>query len=1142
MTYPILYSAGHTDFNNLGLGILVDTMSATVTEELNGKFELNMEYLAGGALSQYLVNDAQIKVDTGDQTGQLFRIKTVGKKIDGIIPIYAEHVSYIINDLPIKPKISIIHADGSMALNAALNNVIDKHPLTAYSDVRTIADLEWKLPSFQNIRNILGGVEGSILDRIGGEYQFDNYQIRLLKQRGRYSNTIIAYGRNLTDFEQEESILETYTSIYPIVIETKGEAQTVNVLPEYIVDSEYVDKYPNRRVAMVDFSDKFNDKTPYSEDKLRKFAQSYVKTNKVGVPKVTMKISTVDLSGALDESYNVEEVESLHLADIVKVFFEPLGVTAEAKVVGSVWNVLLEQYDSYTLGAKKASFGQWVNDSVNNIKNIADNAQKSALEAIASANGKNTNYYGNSGDGFPPNPKMGDLYFQKDGNKMTIYQWDGRSWVNVIDASWQEEFKKELQDKLDQSRKQLGEAMVANDKSLHTLEDKLTKNTKVLSKNEARLTDLDKQLSDAQSAINDGKATNKEVVKHVEQAQEKIKAVDSAATRALTEALAGKGLATLVQNDLNNTKTVVSQLSDSITLAVQKNDVINQINVSTEGILIAGEKVHITGTTLIDDAIITTAMIKELDASVIKTGTIAANLIAPNAGNLLMNTQFNSTGLMDGWKIMKSSNITETFIRGGNYTDSNGIKYDSMFSNTRGKGYGSSDYLLLVQEVRAYPNVSYSGSVVGHLKSRSTQGELDIYFLDSKNAIIGYNQKKFDKYNTYTLFKLENAVAPAGTVKIRFQIGLRGESEIYFTAAQLNMGNKVGVYTPSTGQIIVGSDMIVDGAVIAKHLAANAVTAKAIAANAVTAVKIAANSITSDKIEAGAIVTKHLAAGSITATQLAAGAVNMGSATVTGTLDASKIKVINLNASELKAGTLNAATVKIINLDAGAISTGTLNAARIAAGSITADKLAANAIQVGLAKWNSAVRITPYQIAFYNGTKQTSSIDSQGFNLMRDGTKVGHIGANSMRSDDNVRGLDFDLEHGAEYMTWAHMDTAGASTYTTKLTWSNATRAALGMKKGFAFDDDVYFNHGIMCSNDRRITTSGVTFQGNKYPSLSGSSGKAMIAFGGEILYFVNKGKYFSATRIQDFSALSGHLLIPTKIRSDGTVASFYTL
>jgi hypothetical protein len=38
-----------------------------------------------------------------------------------------------------------------------------------------------------------------------------------------------------------------------------------------------------------------------------------------------------------------------------------------------------------------------------------------------------------------------------------------------------------------------------------------------------------------------------------------------------------------------------------------KNDVVNQINISTEGILISGNKIRITGQTTIDNAVIGTA-------------------------------------------------------------------------------------------------------------------------------------------------------------------------------------------------------------------------------------------------------------------------------------------------------------------------------------------------------------------------------------------------------------------------------------------------------------------------------------------------------------------------------------------------------
>lgn len=888
MTYPILYSPEHTDFNNLGLGVMVDTISATVSEELNGKFELELVYQATGSLFKYIVKNGVIKVNTGDQENQLFVIKKVTKPLKGKIGIHAEHVSYITNDLPIKPSTKVVESVAQVALNKMLSAIADKHPLTVYSDITTISSAEWKVPDFKNPRNILGGVEGSILDQWGGEYQFDNYQIRLTSQRGRYSNTIIAYGRNLTDFEQEESILETYTSIYPYANETSNDSTVLRTLPEFFVDSEYVDKYPNRRVAMVDFSDKFNDKNPYSEDKLRKFAQSYVKANKVGVPKVTMKVSTVDLSGSLDESYNVEEVESLHLADTVRVFFEPLGVTAEAKVVGSVWNVLLEQYDSYTLGAKKASFDQWVNNNVNEIKNAANSAKQTAINAAISANGKNTNYYGNSGDGFPANPKVGDLYFQRDGDKTTVYQWDGTSWVNIIDGNWQTDFEQEMQDKLDQAKQE----------------------------NDAALADLDKQLSDAQIAIDNVEAANDAVVKAVDQAQQDIKTVDDAAAKALAEAMTGQGMATIVQNDLNNTKTVVSQLSDSITLAVQKNDVINQINVSTEGILIAGEKVHITGTTLIDDAIITTAMIKELDASVITTGTLAANIIVPTAGNLLMNSEFQSNTFFDGW-VTSGSNPATFYDSASKYVDEYGGYSYAAGINSVGNGSTTSQWRRLNQDIRGRANFPYSASSMMLTTKNANNGNLRIalLFLDKDKKMI--SQVFSDNpiiNNTYQLMKIENAIAPAGTAYVRFEYQAFGEVNGYVTRAMLNRGAKALPYTASTGQVIVGSDMIVDGAIIAKHLSAESVTAE----------------------------------------KLAVGAVNMGSAVVTGTLDANRINVINLDASQIKVGTLNAATVRIINLDASAITTGTLNVAvQINANSIVAGTLNAKLLTGDTAHLNS---------------------------------------------------------------------------------------------------------------------------------------------------------------------------------------------
>lgn len=80
------------------------------------------------------------------------------------------------------------------------------------------------------------------------------------------------------------------------------------------------------------------------------------------------------------------------------------------------------------------------------------------------------------------------------------------------------------------------------------------------------------------------------------------------------------------------TSAQFTQLSDTINFKVSKGDVINQINVSTESILISGNKVHITGQTTIDNGVIKNAQIADLSVSTAKI----ANAAITNAkiGNL----------------------------------------------------------------------------------------------------------------------------------------------------------------------------------------------------------------------------------------------------------------------------------------------------------------------------------------------------------------------------------------------------------------------------------------------------------------------------------------------------------------------------
>ncbi|WP_265481166.1 gp58-like family protein [Lactiplantibacillus plantarum] len=93
--------------------------------------------------------------------------------------------------------------------------------------------------------------------------------------------------------------------------------------------------------------------------------------------------------------------------------------------------------------------------------------------------------------------------------------------------------------------------------------------------------------------------------------------------------------------ELEHAYSAINQTNDQISFMVEKNGVINAINVSSEGTKIYGNKLHITAATYIDNAVIKDAMIDTINAEKITTGALDAtkvNVINLNANNITTGT------------------------------------------------------------------------------------------------------------------------------------------------------------------------------------------------------------------------------------------------------------------------------------------------------------------------------------------------------------------------------------------------------------------------------------------------------------------------------------------------------------------------
>lgn len=355
---PILFPESAATFTTNGLGRL-DCISCRVTEERNGMYELEAVIQEGFQHFDEL-SMSKIIVARPCDGGSLqpFRIYKITKPINGKSTIYAQHISYQLSYIPTMPfSITASSTACAETLAALKSNAAEPCPFNFSTDVTTVASYHHDVPF--SIRQRLGGIEGSVLDQFGGEYEWDNYNVILHRYRGVQNPTVtLRYGKNITDLEQEEYISNTITGVCPFWRSSDG-AQVVT-LPEKVIESQHASQYPFKRTVPLDLSQSFEEAPTAAQ--LRASATAAVNEQGIGIPTVSIKVSFVAL-WQTEEYKDIAPLQRVKLCDRVNVQFERLGITETAKVVKTVYDVLAERYESIEIGAVKSSLAQAITDT-----------------------------------------------------------------------------------------------------------------------------------------------------------------------------------------------------------------------------------------------------------------------------------------------------------------------------------------------------------------------------------------------------------------------------------------------------------------------------------------------------------------------------------------------------------------------------------------------------------------------------------------------------------------------------------------------------------------------------------------------------------------------------------------------------------
>ena len=367
---PCLYDSRETKFNHNGIGKLADAQSCTVTEKRNGSYELKLICPADGIHAEMLEEGNIILAKPSDtMQPQPFRIYKITTPIDGKLEVQARHISYQLNFITVSP-FSVSGCAG--AVQGLKSHAASDCPFSVWTDVASSAMFTVSVPA--SFRNCLGGMDGSVLDTFGGEFEWDRYMVKFHRTRGADHNVHIVYGKNLTDFKMEKSIENTITGVHPYWVD--NETQAVMELPEKVVMVRRK-SVPYQKITVLDCTSAFQEKP--SEAALRGYAQDYIDTTSLTEPEVDIKIDFIQLWNTPGYE-DVVQAEQVSLCDTVHVYISKLGIEASSKVTETEYDSLLERYNSITLSNSTVnSRNSSLTSSLNSIRNTATAAYDTAV-------------------------------------------------------------------------------------------------------------------------------------------------------------------------------------------------------------------------------------------------------------------------------------------------------------------------------------------------------------------------------------------------------------------------------------------------------------------------------------------------------------------------------------------------------------------------------------------------------------------------------------------------------------------------------------------------------------------------------------------------------------------------------------------
>ena len=424
---PILYPPGTTDFTNLGVGKLRDTISAEVYEARNGAFTLEVEYPVNGVYFDQIKEFSYIKAKPNDRDDyHTFMVYEVAKSTTSrsVIVKATTKTDEIGNTL-----VTMTNTGNPQSLlNTMKTKALDPITYNMYSDISASKKVDWVR---RNPLNAIVGEEGSLVDLFGGELKRTDSTIFLYQRRGNDKVAKFTARRGLKGAKIVVSTASIVTRILPYITILGGAEEEDVTLTGTIVNSPLINNYPVRPLVPVDFG--MIDDSIDTIAKLNSKAATYFTSlyPEIDKPKVSVDLDLLSLQDTSDYA-QFKAVEKIVLCDTIDVYLPKYDVVRTVKLTELYYDSLREINTRIVAGDKAVSqidaFKREYSGQVDTIKK-----HLSKVENTMMVKGDGTQIW--SGPDTPPPDKVNinDIWWKKTGeDTWSLLIWNGLIWENML--------------------------------------------------------------------------------------------------------------------------------------------------------------------------------------------------------------------------------------------------------------------------------------------------------------------------------------------------------------------------------------------------------------------------------------------------------------------------------------------------------------------------------------------------------------------------------------------------------------------------------------------------------------------------------------------------------------------------------------